>query len=316
MELAVIIGIAFVLDVIWGDPTYLYHPICGIGNLISKTEKFVRPRCKNDFLGGFILVLVVVFLSFFIPFGILYILYKMHWILGMVVEVFWCFQILAAHSLRKAALQVYQPLKEDDLEASRKYVSYIVGRDTEGLDKRGIIKATVETVAENTTDGVIAPLIFMAIGGAPLAFAYKAINTMDSMVGYKNDKYILFGRCAAKLDDVANFIPARITAIFMMCSAYLLGYDGRGAWEMYWRDRKNHKSPNSAQTESVCAGALQIQLAGNASYFGEVYEKPTIGDGIRAIEVEDIKSSIKLMYMTSVQILIFVMAILLMLSFI
>lgn len=307
MYLTRIIGllvIAFVLDSLFGDPKWLYHPICIIGNAIAKLEKLLRRVIKSQLLGGVFLVIIMVPLSFGIPYAILYALYQWNGYLGFAVEAFWCFQILAAKSLKEAALQVYEPLMEDDLNESRKYVSYIVGRDTEMLDKKGVIKATVETVAENTTDGMVAPLLFMAIGGAPLAFMYKAINTMDSMVGYKNDTYILFGRCAAKLDDVANYIPARLTAWFMILAAYLLRFNGRGAWKIYKRDRRNHKSPNSAQTESVCAGALNIQLAGNATYFGEVYEKPTIGDNIREIVPEDIKQAVKLMYQTSVEILV------------
>lgn len=304
MNLLWIIGIAFVLDMCFGDPRFLYHPICLIGNTIAKLEKILRSMFKNELLGGFFLVVIMVALSYGIPCLILYVLYKVHFYFGLIVEIFWCFQIFAAKSLKEAALQVHKPLMEHDIKEGRKYLSYIVGRDTDQLDKTGIIKATVETVAENTTDGVIAPLLFMAIGGAPLAFMYKAINTMDSMVGYKNETYILFGRCAAKLDDVANYIPARLTAWFMIIAAFLLRYNGKGAWKIYRRDRRNHKSPNSAQTESVCAGALNVQLAGNAIYFGEVYNKPTIGDAIREIEPEDIKNAIRLMYVTSIELLI------------
>ncbi|OOB80160.1 MAG: cobalamin biosynthesis protein CobD [Epulopiscium sp. Nuni2H_MBin003] len=206
----------------------------------------------------------------------------------------------ATKSLKKAAIEVYNPLVNEDMTEARKYVSYIVGRDTQSLDEKGIIKATVETVAENTTDGIVAPLLFMIIGGAPLGFLYKGINTMDSMVGYKNDKYILFGRCAAKLDDFANFIPARLTAITMIVSAFILRYNGKNALKIYLRDRKNHKSPNSAQTESVVAGALGIELAGDASYFNTIMKKPTIGDKIRESEPTDIMKTINIMYTTVV----------------
>ncbi len=304
MELAVIIGSAFLLDLIFGDPAFIYHPICIIGNLISKLEKWLRKNIQNELVGGAFLVLFMLVISFAVPFLILRCLYGIHFLLGFLLELFWCFQILATKSLGKAADEVYQPLKKGDMGEARKYVSYIVGRDTQELDEKGIIKATVETVAENTTDGIVAPLIFMAIGGAPLAFMYKAINTMDSMVGYKNETYLLFGRCAAKLDDVANYIPARLTAYFMILSAYITGFHGSHAWKIYKRDRRNHKSPNSAQTESVCAGALGVQLAGNASYFGEVYEKPTIGDALREIEGEDIPRSVKLMYGTAILVVI------------
>ena len=197
-------------------------------------------------------------------------------------------------------MKVYYPLNEGNYPEARKYLSYIVGRDTQNLDAKGITKATVETIAENTTDGVVAPLFYMAIGGAPLAFLYKAINTMDSMIGYRNEKYEKFGKVAARLDDIANFIPARITALLMIAASALNGLDYKNAFRMFLRDRKNHKSPNSAQTESVCAGALNVQLAGNAYYFGQLVHKPTIGDNNREIVAQDIVLTNKLMYTTSV----------------
>ncbi|MFI3325635.1 MAG: adenosylcobinamide-phosphate synthase CbiB [Clostridia bacterium] len=304
MKTALIILIAFLLDAIFGDPAQIPHPICFIGKLISNTEKFIRKHVKNELFGGVILVLVVIFTCFALPFALLKLAYFVNFFIGFVLETFFCFQIFAAKSLKNAAIQVYEPLVKGDIKEARKYISYIVGRDTQSLEEKGIIKATVETVAENTTDGVIAPLIFMAIGGAPLAFLYKGINTMDSMVGYKNEKYLLFGRCAAKLDDIANFIPARITAVFMVISAFLLRYNGKNAWKIFVRDRHNHKSPNSAQTESVVAGALEIQLAGDAWYFGKLYKKPFIGDKIREIEANDIKKTNRMMYLTSVLLMV------------
>ena len=199
-------------------------------------------------------------------------------------------------------MKVYRELKKDDLEAARYAVSMIVGRDTQVLDATGVAKAAVETVAENTSDGVIAPLIYLAIGGPILGFMYKAINTMDSMVGYKNDKYMYFGRCAAKLDDVVNYIPARISALLMIAVSFLPGkaYDGKGAWRIWRRDRRKHASPNSAQTEAVCAGSLGVQLAGDASYFGKIVKKPTIGDALRPVEYEDIKRANGLLYRTAI----------------
>ena len=198
--------------------------------------------------------------------------------------------------------KVYKALKKDDLEGARYAVSMIVGRDTQVLDATGVAKAAVETVAENTSDGVIAPLIYLAIGGPILGFMYKAINTMDSMVGYKNDKYMYFGRCAAKLDDVVNYIPARISALLMIAVSFLPGkaYDGKGAWRIWRRDRRKHASPNSAQTEAVCAGSLGVQLAGDASYFGKIVKKPTIGDAHRPVEYEDIKRANGLLYRTAI----------------
>lgn len=216
------------------------------------------------------------------------------------LETFWCYQIFAARCLVGESRKVYQKLKEDDLPGARKAVSMIVGRDTENLTAEGVTKAAVETVAENTSDGVTAPLLFLLIGGAPLGFLYKAVNTMDSMLGYKNEKYLYFGRIPAKMDDVFNYIPARLTAWFMVVAAFLTGMDGENAWKIYLRDKRKHASPNSAQSEAVCAGALDVQLAGDAVYFGKVYKKDYIGDAIRKIEPEDILRAGKLMYMTTI----------------
>ena len=197
-------------------------------------------------------------------------------------------------------MRVYDRLKYGTLEEARKAVSMIVGRDTAALTEEGVTKAAVETVAENASDGVIAPMLYMAIGGAPLMFLYKGINTMDSMLGYKNDRYLYFGRCAAKLDDAANYLPSRISGGLMVLAAYFSGFDGWNAWKIFRRDNRNHASPNSAQTESVMAGALDVQLAGNAYYFGKLYEKPTIGDPIRLIEQEDIRRANRLLYATAI----------------
>lgn len=307
MELVLAVGLAFILDMIFGDPYWLPHPICLIGKLISGLEKILRKAVKSAFWGGFILVCVVVLLCWAVPFGILFLAGLVHPILRLVVETFFCYQIFAAKSLQTESMKVHTPLLQGDLKEARKFLSYIVGRDTESLSEEGVIKATVETIAENTTDGVIAPLLFMILGGAPLAFLYKGINTMDSMIGYKNEKYLYFGRAAAILDDIANFIPARISAMLMILGAMVLGLDGKNAWKIYWRDRKNHKSPNSAQTESVCAGALGVQLAGDAYYFGKLTKKPTIGDPLRPIEASDISLTNRLMYVTSTQAVLLVM---------
>lgn len=296
--------IAFILDLCFGDPDFRFHPIRIIGNYISLSEKVLRkifPKTKyGETVAGGILVIKVLFVSFAVPFLILFFSYRLNRFFGIGVESVMCYFLLAARSLSDAALKVYKPLKIGDTETARKNVSMIVGRDTESLDDVGITKAAVETVAENTSDGIAAPIIYMAIGGGVLGFMYKAVNTMDSMVGYKNDRYINFGKIAAKLDDIANFIPSRISAYLMILSAYILRFDGKGAFKIHKRDCHNHASPNSAQTESVTAGALGIQLAGNAYYFGKLYKKPFIGDEKRDIEYEDIKKSIKLMYLTSV----------------
>lgn len=223
---------------------------------------------------------------------------NIHPVLWFLLETFWCFQILAARCLSAESRKVYGKLKEGDLPGARKAVSMIVGRDTENLTEEGVTKAAVETVAENTSDGVTAPLFYLLIGGAPLGFLYKAVNTMDSMLGYKNDRYIRFGRLPAKMDDVFNYIPARVTALLMTAAAFLTGLDGKNAWKIWRRDRRKHASPNAAQTESVCAGALGVQLAGDAVYFGKVYKKEFIGDARRGIEPEDILRTGRLMYAT------------------
>ena len=204
------------------------------------------------------------------------------------------------NGLKEESMKVYRELKKEDLEGSRHAVSMIVGRDTQNLTFEGVTKAAVETVAENTSDGEIAPLFYMALGGPPLLYLYKTINTMDSMVGYKNDRFLNFGRYGAKLDDVVNYIPARISALFMITAAWITGMDGKNAWKIFKRDRYNHASPNSAQTESAMAGALDIQLAGNAYYFGKLYEKPTLGDPKRPVEFEDIPRANRLLYVSAI----------------
>jgi adenosylcobinamide-phosphate synthase len=217
-----------------------------------------------------------------------------------VLEGFICYQLLATKSLKYESMKVYKELKNNDLEGARNKVSMIVGRDTKALTEEGITKATVETIAENTSDGIIAPMIYMIIGGAPLGLFYKAVNTMDSMVGYKNDKYFYFGRASAKLDDVLNYIPARISAYLMIVASFILKMNGKNAYKIYKRDRYNHASPNSAHTEAVCAGALEVQLAGDAYYFGKLYKKKTIGDALRPIEYDDIRRANLLLYVTSI----------------
>ncbi len=303
----------FLLDCIFGDPAWMYHPIRVIGNLISVLEKGLRKllcsrihaseqekKNRREVLAGGILWILTVSLSFLVPAVLLFAAGKVHPAVRFLLETFWCYQIFAARCLVGESKKVYQKLKEDDLPGARKAVSMIVGRDTENLTAEGVTKAAVETVAENTSDGVTAPLLFLLIGGAPLGFLYKAVNTMDSMLGYKNEKYLYFGRIPAKMDDVFNYIPARLTAWFMIVAAFLTGMDGENAWKIYLRDKRKHASPNSAQSEAVCAGALDVQLAGDAVYFGKVYKKDYIGDAIRKIEPEDILRAGKLMYMTTI----------------
>ena len=293
----------YILDLIFGDPYWMPHPVRFIGNLISILEKVIRrfmPKTKRgEYIGGIILTVMVVSISMVIPLVIILMAKSINTYLALTVETFMCYQILATKSLKVESMKVYDELAKNDLPSARKAVSMIVGRDTKDLTFSGVAKAAVETVAENTSDGIIAPLFYMILGGAPLGYFYKAVNTMDSMIGYKNEKYMNFGRFAAKLDDVVNYLPARISAYQMILSSFFLRYDYKNAFKIYKRDRYNHASPNSAQTESVCAGALDIQLAGNAYYFGKLYEKPTIGDNIREINYDDIKKANRLLYCTS-----------------
>ena len=296
--LALILG--FLIDLLLGDPRWLYHPVRIIGNGISLLEKILRrmfPKTPGgEKTAGFFLVLLICIGSGGVPFLLLYLAYHIHTVLGIALETFMCYQMLAVKSLKAESMRVYEALKKPDLPGARTAVSMIVGRDTQSLSAAGVTKAAVETIAENTSDGIIAPLFYMAIGGPALMFLYKGINTMDSMVGYKNEKYLHFGRFAAKLDDIANYIPARISAWLMILASFFAGFDWKNAKKIFLRDRYNHASPNSAQTEAVMAGALDIQLAGNAFYFGKLYEKPTIGDAVREVETEDIKRANRLLY--------------------
>lgn len=296
--------IGFVIDSFIGDPYNLPHPIRLIGRLISKLEKFIRRRFRNLYAGGVFLALTVIFISAVVPFFILYFYYRLNIIFGILIEGIFCYYLIAPKCLRNESMKVYSAIKIKDTEKARKAVSMIVGRDTQCLDESGIIKAAVETVAENTSDGVTAPIMYMSLGGVVFGFIYKAVNTMDSMIGYKNDKYINLGRFAAKLDDAFNFIPSRLTAAVMILSAYILGMNGKNAFRIWKRDRRKHASPNSAQTEAVCAGALEIRLAGDAYYFGKLHKKEYIGDDIRPIENEDIRHANRLMYCTSIIVLI------------
>jgi adenosylcobinamide-phosphate synthase len=295
---AVILG--FLLDLLLGDPRWLYHPVRIIRNEISILEKCIRkifPKTpKGERAGGVLLVVLIVLTWTIIPGGLLYIAYRIWFGLGFLLQTFWCYQLLATRSLRDESTRVYTQLEKGDLPQARYAVSMIVGRDTESLSEEGVTKATVETIAENASDGVLAPLFYMMIGGALFGFIYKSINTMDSMVGYKNDKYLYFGTAAAKLDDVVNYIPARLSAWFMILGARISQMDYKNAIKIFKRDRYNHASPNSAQTEAVMAGALQVQLAGNAYYFGKLYEKKTIGDAIRPIRIDDIEKANHLLY--------------------
>jgi len=294
----------YALDLMIGDPQGFPHPIRLIGKLIEQVEKKLRIKCNNDDddderKAGAVLWFTVVGTSFIVPFLIIFLASKVNMTFSIILESIMCYYILATRSLRDESMKVYTSLKNNNIIEARRFLSFIVGRDTEKLNEISVAKAAVETVAENTSDGVIAPMIFILLGGAPLGFMYKAINTLDSMVGYKNEKYINMGRFSAIADDVANYVPSRISAYLMIAAAFITKMDYKNAFKIYKRDRLNHKSPNSAQTESVCAGALNIMLGGNNYYEGILESKPTIGDDIRTVETEDIKRANKLMYATS-----------------
>lgn len=301
----------FVLDLLIGDPHFIPHPVRLIGSLISFCDK--RLNCDAGYnisekkinlikyKRGMLLAFTVIIATFAISVIIIVAAYSINLYAGVIAEAVMTWQILATKCLRVESMRVYDALRTDGVDAGRMAVSMIVGRDTSVLDAAGVTRAAVETIAENTSDGVIAPMLYTAIGGPVLGFVYKAVNTMDSMLGYKNDKYMYFGRFAARLDDVVNFIPARISAYLMIAAAFIGGrqFDGKNAYRIFKRDRFNHASPNSAQTESVCAGALRVQLAGDAVYFGKLVKKKYIGDGLREIEYEDIKRANRLMYITA-----------------
>ncbi len=300
--LPIILG--FLLDCVIGDPYNIPHPIRLIGNLIAGLEKIVRKHMNNLRIGGTLLALAVITISTVTPLVLLALCYHVNIILGTAVETVLCCYMLAARCLCNESMKVCHAAESGDTESARKAVSMIVGRDTAVLDHEGIIRAAVETVAENASDGVTAPLFYMGIGGAVGAFFYKSVNTMDSMIGYKDEKYADIGRFAAKLDDVLNYIPSRLTALLMILSAPLFKLDSRNAFRIWKRDRRNHASPNSAQTESACAGALHLRLAGDAWYFGKLHKKPYIGDNDRSVEPEDIRRANRLMYGASVLMLL------------
>ena len=292
----------YLLDLCLGDPHSMPHPVRAIGNLIVWLEKYLRPAGKKhatergERRAGVLFVCLVLLVTGSVAGAILWISRLGGIWIQTVVEAVMTYYLLAARSLRDESMAVCRKLEAGEIEEARYAVSMIVGRDTKPLSEAGIARAAVETVAENASDGVIAPLFYLAIGGPLLGWLYKAVNTMDSMVGYKNDRYLHFGRAAAKLDDLVNLIPSRLAALLLIVSAYLLRYDGKNAYRIWRRDRRNHKSPNSAQTESACAGALGLRLAGDAWYFGKLVPKPYIGDEIHPIEPQGIRRVNRLMY--------------------
>ena len=300
------LAMGIVIDVIIGDPHNIPHPIRWIGRLIASCEKLLYGKDRSRtarFMAGAFLWLIVCAVTLFLTASVMAASYHSGLIIGTVVEAILTAYTLAAGSLRDESMAVYHKLCDNDLEGARQRLSMIVGRDTKVLDEAGVTRAAVETVAENTSDGVIAPLIYLALFGPCGGLVYKAVNTMDSMIGYRNERYEYFGRFAARMDDIANFIPSRISAVFMIAAAYVLALfrskvNPKGAARIWWRDRYKHKSPNSAQTESVCAGALSLLLGGDGTYSGVLVKKPYIGDDTRPIEAEDIRRAVKLMFAT------------------
>ena len=302
MTLVIKIWIAYVLDLIFGDPQNIIHPVQVIGKMINIGEKsLLRKKHESDrkykFFAGMILNITVISLTY----GITYLIRRTseNSIILTVAEIYLMYTVFSINSLAREGNRVYNILKEGNIEKARKDLSYLVSRDTGTMDEKMIIRSTMETISENTVDGIVAPMMYMFLGGLPLSMTYKAINTFDSMVGYKNEKYMDFGKFSAKLDDVANFIPARITGILIVIVSMILGYDYKNSLKIFIRDRKNHSSPNSGHAEAGVAGALGVQFGGRVSYFGKEVDKPVIGDKIKDFELEDIKKNIKIMYAAS-----------------
>lgn len=294
--------IGFLLDLLLGDPDSRWHPIAWIGRFIAACERWIRPRFPatpvGERTGGMVLTLAVTAVSTALPALLLLLCARLSPWLAMAVNALLCWILIATKSLRVESLRVYAQLQKGDLPAARRAVARIVGRDTQALTASQVASAAVETVAESTVDGILSPLFYMALGFAPLGFFFKAVSTLDSMIGYRNDRYQYFGTFAARLDDVLNFLPARLGGALMCAAAFLSGADGREAWRVFRRDRLAHASPNSAHTEAACAGALGLTLGGDASYFGVVHRKPTQGDGRRA-EAADIRRANRLTLITA-----------------
>ena len=303
MEIICAVILGYLLDLLLADPSWMPHPVVLMGKCITWLERTLRrvfPKTpRGEFLAGLVMAVLLPLGSLGLSWGVLFLLGTIHPALRFLMETFWCYQALAVKGMRDESRNVYETLTGGTLTDAQKVVARIVGRDTERLDRPGVIRAAVETVAESFSDGVAAPMLYLILGGAPLGLCYKAINTMDSMVGYRTERYLYFGRAAARLDDAANFIPSRLAALGLVGAAAVLRYHPGSAFRIWRRDRRNHMSPNSAQTESVMAGALQVQLAGPAWYFGQRYEKPTIGDPVREIEPEDILRANRMLYVGS-----------------
>ena len=286
MEIKITAG--YILDLIFGDPAGFPHPVILMGKLIHFLEGHLR-KIRDERFAGVLLLVLVALPAYYAT----YLLAS----LSPIIEVFIIYTVFAAKSLGEEAMKIYRHLERNDFPGARRQVGYLVSRDTGSLDEEGVIRAAVETVSENTVDGIISPMFYLFIGGAPLAMAFKAVSTLDSMVGYKNERYLNFGWASARTDDVMNFLPARIAAFIMIPAASLvMGLDTRNLLKTVKRDRHNHASPNSGHPEAAFAGALQCRLGGPASYFGTVTHKPYIGDPVRELGKETVRGAVRLMY--------------------
>lgn len=293
--------IGYCTDLLIGDPYFLFHPVRWIGNLISNLENMLnRGGVFQRKIKGYILVGLVISITFGISFALLTLATWIHPLLAIALEAFMIFQILATKSLDFETKKVFKALKNKDLDLARREISFLVSRDTDQMTEEDILKAAIETIAENLADGIISPMIFVFVGGAPLGWLYKSVNTMDSMIGYKNERYNDFGYAAAKLDDVLNYIPARLTSVFILIAGAILKLDLRNGIKILRRDKRNHSSPNSAYPESAVAGLLRIQLGGKATYFGKTSIKATMGDYLKPIDLEDLRRTSRILYSTSI----------------
>lgn len=291
--------LGYILDLIIGDPAFIPHPIRGIGLLIDRTETFLRKENVDLKLKGLYLLIIVTSICYFSTFLLINIFGFFNIYARFVVTTFIIFQILATKSLFSETNKVYLALEVGDIDLAKKYLSYLVSRDCHEMKEEDIVTSTIETISENIVDGITAPMFYIALGGAPIGMFYKGVNTLDSMVGYKNDKYKDFGFFSAKFDDILNYIPARLTSVIIILATKILNMDYKNAWEILKRDKRNHSSPNSGFAEAPVAGALGIILGGKVSYFGEVFNKPTMGDDKRKPDIKDIRDTHKIMFLTS-----------------
>lgn len=298
-ELTYVIGIAYIMDLMLGDPAWVPHPVRGIGYFAQKLEILLRKGIKDEHIAGIIFAVIIIGVVFGVSYAIIGAANYFNHYLGLALSAFFIYTSLAIKDLKVESTRVYEALKRQDMDLARKNLSLIVGRDTKNLNEKDIIRATVETVAENTVDGIISPLFYAFLGGAPLVLAYKAVNTLDSMVGYKNDKYKNFGWASARIDDCANFLPARISGFLLALSSGLAGSDPINSFKVFLRDGKKNPSPNSGMPEAAIAGALGVRLGGLNSYNSLTTMKPFIGDGRNVLSIMHIKESIKIAYIAS-----------------